>query len=86
MAGAVLLDMTPENAEAQLIGAGVQPGERVTVIVHRRVTTPTDAKPDPRKPSRLEKLRALKGAGARRYGPLSQDQIDADIHEFRGDE
>ncbi len=36
--------------------------------------------------SRLEKLRALKGAGARRYGPLSAEQINADIREFRGDE
>ncbi len=36
--------------------------------------------------SRLERLRALKGAGARQYGPLSAEQIDADIGEFRGDE
>lgn len=36
--------------------------------------------------SRLEKLRSLKGAGALIYGPLSAEQIDADIREFRGDE
>jgi len=36
--------------------------------------------------TRLEKLRALKGAGARQYGALSAEQIEADIHEFRGDE
>ncbi|WP_157879020.1 TraY domain-containing protein [Pararhodospirillum photometricum] len=36
--------------------------------------------------SRLERLRALKGAGARIYGPLSAEQIDADIREFRSDE
>lgn len=36
--------------------------------------------------SRMEKLRALKGAGARAYGPLSAEQIEADIREFRGDE
>lgn len=34
--------------------------------------------------SRLERLRSLKGAGARIYGPLSAEQIDADIREFRG--
>ena len=36
--------------------------------------------------TRLEKLRALKGAGARLYGSLSAEEIDGDIHEFRGDE
>lgn len=36
--------------------------------------------------TRLERLRALKGAGAQRHGALSAAQIEADIHEFRGDE
>lgn len=36
--------------------------------------------------TRLEKLRALKGAGARQYGALTAEQIEADIREFRGDE
>jgi metal-responsive CopG/Arc/MetJ family transcriptional regulator len=36
--------------------------------------------------TRLEKLRALKGSGARQYGSLTADQIEADIREFRGDE
>lgn len=36
--------------------------------------------------SRLDKLRALKGAGARMYGPRSAEEIDAQIREFRGDD
>lgn len=36
--------------------------------------------------SRLDKLRALKGAGARMYGPRSAEDIDAQIREFRGDD
>ena len=36
--------------------------------------------------SRLEMLRALKGAGAKQYGARSAAEIDADIREFRGDE
>lgn len=35
--------------------------------------------------SRMEKLRALKGVGARSYGPLSEEEIEGDIREFRGD-
>ncbi|MFV3130523.1 hypothetical protein [Niveispirillum sp. KHB5.9] len=36
MADALLIDVTPENVGTQMIGAGVKPGERVTVIVQRR--------------------------------------------------
>jgi predicted DNA-binding protein len=36
--------------------------------------------------SRLEKLCTLKGAGARLYGPRSEEDITAQIREFRGDE
>lgn len=36
--------------------------------------------------TRLERLRALKGSGAQRYGALSATQIETDIAEFRGDE
>lgn len=36
-------------------------------------------------PTRLERLRMLKGAGVQRYGALSGVQIAADIREFRGD-
>lgn len=39
MADALLMDVTPENVGRQLIGAGVKPGERVTVIVRRRSDT-----------------------------------------------
>ena len=35
-------------------------------------------------PTRLERLRMLKGAGAQRYGALNSAQIAADIREFRG--
>lgn len=90
MAGAVLKDVTPENAGALLIGAGVKPGERVTVIVRRRTGTVLDRPGAPsetsREPSRLEKLRALMGSGARSHGPLSTEEIDATVRELRGDE
>lgn len=89
MAGAVLKDVTPENAGALLIGAGIRPGERVTVIVRRRPEALSDrpgTPPGTGELSRMDKLRALKGSGARRYGPLSPEQIDADVREFRGDE
>lgn len=36
--------------------------------------------------SRLEKLRAMKGAGSNIYGPRSEEDIEAQIREFRGDE
>ncbi|HLN24010.1 MAG TPA: ribbon-helix-helix domain-containing protein [Patescibacteria group bacterium] len=36
--------------------------------------------------SRLETLLALKGAGARLYGPRSTEDIDAEVRAFRGDE
>ena len=35
---------------------------------------------------RMEKLRAMKGAGARMYGPRSVEEIDAQIREFDGDD
>jgi len=35
---------------------------------------------------RLDKLLALKGAGARRYGARTEKDIEAQIREFRGDE
>lgn len=38
------------------------------------------------KKNRLEKLRALKGFGAKRYGPRTVEDIDAQVREFRGDE
>lgn len=34
--------------------------------------------------SRMEKLRAMKGAGARIYGPRSAADIDGQVREFRG--
>jgi RHH-type transcriptional regulator, rel operon repressor / antitoxin RelB len=34
--------------------------------------------------SRMEKLRAMKGAGARIYGPRSEEDIDGQVREFRG--
>lgn len=34
--------------------------------------------------SRMEKLRAMKGAGARIYGPRSTEDIDGQVREFRG--
>ncbi|MBK1839023.1 hypothetical protein JHL17_16550 [Azospirillum sp. YIM B02556] len=90
MPNAVLVDVTPENVGAQLIGAGVRPGERVTVIVRRRSGAALDRPGTPPakggEPSRMEKLRALKGSGARRHGPLSAEEIEADVREFRGDE
>lgn len=33
---------------------------------------------------RMEKLRAMKGVGARLYGPRSVEEIDAQVREFRG--
>lgn len=36
--------------------------------------------------SRLERLLALKGAGAKLYGPRTAEDIDAQVHGFRGDE
>lgn len=36
--------------------------------------------------SRLERLRAMKGAGALLYGPRSEEDIAGQLHEFRGDE
>ena len=38
------------------------------------------------KKSRLERLLALQGAAAKRYGPRTAEDIDAQIREFRGDE
>jgi hypothetical protein len=43
MLGAVLKDVTPESVAAELIGAGVKPGERVTVIVRRRARSLLEA-------------------------------------------
>ena len=36
--------------------------------------------------SPLEKLRELKGFGAKMYGARSVEEIDAQVREFRGDE
>lgn len=36
--------------------------------------------------SRLERLRAIKGTGARLYGPRTEEDIEAQVREFRGDE
>lgn len=84
--GAVLRNVTPENAGALLIGAGVKPGEQVTVIIERRVEAALDRPDAGEVADRMAMLRALKGSGARLHGPLSAEQIDADIREARGDE
>ncbi|WP_411035057.1 ribbon-helix-helix protein, CopG family [Shinella sp. BYT-45] len=35
---------------------------------------------------KIERLRAFKGVGAKRYGPLSSDEIDVLRREFSGDD
>lgn len=84
--GAVLRNVTPETAEALLIGAGVKPGERITVIIERRVDAVPNRPTTSSSMDRMAKLHAAKGAGAQVHGPLSAEEIDADIREARGDE
>lgn len=64
MAGSLLVEVTPENAGTQLIGAGVKPGERVTLIVRRRS-------------SGLLAAAEKTGASAERAGATPEDIADA---------
>ena len=45
--------------------------------------TPQDM---PIKKGRLDRLLAMEGIGAKLYGPRTQEDIDAEIRELRGDE
>ena len=45
--------------------------------------TPREKAP---KKGRLDRLLAMEGIGAKLYGPRTQEDIDAEIRELRGDE
>ena len=51
-----------------------------------REIEPENAARQAQKKGRLANLLAMEGIGAKLYGPRSQEDIDAQVREFRGDE
>lgn len=84
----VTIETTVENIPEAMLEAGFRPGQQVRIQVEYIDVDTPEAAPEngTRKGNRLEKLLALKGAGARLHGPRSAEEIDAEIREFRGDE
>lgn len=73
-----LSGVTLETMPQAMRKLGIGPDETFSIIVR------SEAGAEMRK-SRMDRLLAMKGAGARLHGARSVEEIDAEIREFRGE-